>query len=548
MLVCRMLFAALTMPWPKRRVPMVAGMIIHALAAASCTQSKSDALDHGGSAQAMAMLQVKSVAAAEGAEVYELDQARGVLFKTSGTFAAGTKLVALPWGEWDIVRTDPIRVVPQALLSASEGQCPLTVYPFHRFYAGQSFVLDGNRLQAAATAQERRALIFGNHFAMADSAIGLVATSAYTLSPAKPSGTGLWHDPTSIPRPLDMWFAQLNVPTEAVDPMIDDNAFLDFAACYLELQPELMPSDIIFGAYRVLLPNGSSAVLSYPSSKTQPTEGRFDSSLYEIDRDVLHFGLVAASRRITLPHNGSTVLVSKRYFGLEKQALFSSSAYTSAGSAEKDSLVQSVISDLASTEVGWKMALFELLVNEQDRAGLTNQIFTGAGQVALIDHEAVDPFGTAVPCAVGNLPLSVSITPELQALYAERRYREFENRTFLVTTRRVMVDDTGTVYNALQSYGHLAQTPVALPPSLLPRLQWILDNRASTEVRLADFFRTWAEFKGLDAEATSESGVCVFYERLQWVHDQQRLPTEAEGTAIMQRCGLQPKRSCHLAF
>lgn len=518
----------------------------------SCKAPASVAgLDPDGAAQSARFLHVKTVSVAN-APVYELDQRRGALVNTLSTIQPGTMLVTLPWGDWDIIRTDPLRMVRQTYLSASQGQCPLSTYAFNRFHGAADIHLHGERLGPQPPSSVATALIPGPRFTIADSLLGVVAKSTHAMTPQLTMREYSASEPTWMPSQAQTWFRDLQV--EDISPVVDDNAFLDFAACYVAHQPDLVPSPTtgpIGAVHSVMLPNGQYMMLNFRGRTWRPgVFSRFDAGVYDIDRDVLHFGVVAAARNATAPTTNETILLGKRYFGLEVGALGKLPAYKSTPPSEKEDVIESIVKHIALTETGWKLAIFQLLFNDPEHFSIQNQIFTGSGEVVLIDHEAPDPFHTAVPC------LRIDVTDDIEGParqearrhYDNDSYEEFEALVREWSTFRIVVEDDGVVYDATQFYAHLRHPGAIMPAPLQRTLAWILEHRSETEPVVKRFYNQWAERREDDVATIESLGTCLFYARIAWLSTNRRLPSEAEGASIMYQCGLQPQSTCEMEF
>jgi hypothetical protein len=526
----------------------VTGLLLLFIALSSCkVPQQTAALHQNGSSQSAHALHVKTVSAATGALVFELDQKRGALNDTRATIGAGTMLVTLPWGEWDIIRTDPLRMVHQSQLSSSRDSCPLSTYALNRFDSVPDTLLQGARLVQQEPSSVATPLIVGPHLTITESDLGIVAKSTHAMSARFNVKQNYWGDAAWMPLQAQTWFSDLQVPADEVTPLVDDNAFLDFASCYLKHQSDLTPTliksfrDVRFAA----LANGQHAVLKDLT--------RFDSTMYELDRDVLHFGVIAAARTITYGNPERDVVLSKRYFGLEVAALGrSGSSYGNAPPSDAMDVVENLVKRVASTDVGWKLAIYQWLFNDPEHFSLQNQIFTGLGQVVLIDHEAADPLFTAVPCFVVELLEGIDDDAAYEAverLFADKRYAEFVAKIRELTTFRIVIDSDGTVFDATQFYSHLYIQNETLPLPLQQMLNWILENRAKTEPIVRHFFEQWAYYEKSDEPiAAEDTGVCVFFERIAWLSANKRLPSETEGVAIMNQCGVQPESTCELVF
>lgn len=534
----------------------VTGLLLLFIALSSCkVPQQTAALHQNGSSQSAHALHVKTVSAATGALVFELDQKRGALNDTRATIGAGTMLVTLPWGEWDIIRTDPLRMVHQSQLSSSRDSCPLSTYALNRFDSVPDTLLQGARLVQQEPSSVATPLIVGPHLTITESDLGIVAKSTHAMSARFNVKQNYWGDAAWMPLQAQTWFSDLQVPAEEITPLVDDNAFLDFASCFFANQPDLMPpprrSGTIGEVNLVMLPNGQYAVVNSRGRLSQSGEfSRFDEAIYAIDRDVLHFGVIAAARNIAHPATGDTVVLSKRYVGLEVGALRRSPSYKSTPISDVEDVIENVVKNIASTETGWKLAIFQLLFNDPEHFSIQNQIFAGSGQVILIDHEGADPFLTAVPCYRVDVSEEIDwpVREEARRLYRGKRYAEFEALIRQMTTFRIVVENDGAVFDTTQFYAHLLDPGESMPLSLQRTLDWILRHRSETEPMVGRFFRQWAKIKEVDVELTQAAGACLFFARIAWLSANRRLPSEAEGTAIMHQCGIQPEGTCEMQF
>lgn len=529
------------------RVGIVPGLLSLLMSLSACKASEqAAALHQADSSQSTQTLQVKTVAADTGALVYELDQRRGALVSTLGIIEPGTMLVTLPWGEWDIIRTDPLRVVSQNQVSSSRGNCPLSSYAHIRFDSVPNMVVQGERIIPQVSSAVARPLILGPRFTIAESELGVVAKSTQAMLPRAHIAQAIWDSPAWMPSQAQTWFSELHVPPEGMTPVVDDNAFLDFAVCYLTHQPGLERTRLdVFGEVQaVAFANGQQAVLHFRGDE------HLDAASYEIDRDVLRFGVIAAGRNIKF--NGDNAVLSKRYFGLEvRQLEYSKSSYVHSHSDPTTAdVTEDLIKRIAQTDIGWKLAILQFLFNDRDQTGFVNQIVTGSGQTVLIDHEFAEPLSTSVPCLLTDVTETMVLgvrTPTRQLL-RDRRYAEFAARVRQHTNFRITTDEFGAVFNATQFYTHLYLQNDMLPQSLQRALVLVLDDRPNAEPIVRRYFRQWAELRGRSVSEMEETGSCVFFERLAWLSHHQRLPTEAEGRAIMNQCGIEPDYSCDMEF
>lgn len=514
------------------------------LTCTACGPTEFDGLADDKGAQSIGVLHVKSVLT-PGAEVYELDQRRGMTFNTGLQIPHGTQLVTLKWGSWDIIRTDPLRMVHATKLSATQASCALSTYSVQRFAPGPKLSLHGQRLVAHASGLDARPVIMGPDFSIAVSDTDLSVKSTHTIIPRQSPKAGPWQDTAWMPREAKRWWEDLHVPADELASLVDDNAFLDFASCYMQHQPALVPPLNYIEALRTIaLPNGQHAMLnSRLSGRTDQ-----DAQMYEIDRDVLHFGIVAAARRIPSLRPDNTLVLSKRYYGLDFSSQPRVWKYLEGTQIEVVDFAKQIAERIAQTEAAWKLAIFELLFNEGDRRDLSNQMITGSGQVVLFDHEFTKPFLTAVPCSL-DLDEWLEDSPSKLAakdLYTNKKYEEFAAFIAQLIPFRILLDEHGTAFDLTRHYGHLLEQE--LPPSIRQALHWTLKHRADTDV-VERFFREWALLRGaLDPETTAQQGVCLFSARINWVYENMRLPSEGEGIEIMSQCNMQPEVTCEPNF
>ncbi|MCB9667533.1 MAG: hypothetical protein H6715_05370 [Myxococcales bacterium] len=266
---------------------------------------------------------------------------------------------------------------------------------------------------------------------------------------------------------------------------------------------------------------------------------RLDALMYAIDRDVLHFGIVAAARLIKDPFTEAEFVLSKCFFGLES-SLLAVPSYKNASLDDKLSTVEELISKIAESELGWKLAIFQLLFNDANLDGWDNQIFTGGGDIVLIDRKHAEPFLAAVPCYASDIWDQISFASgpetELRDLYANQAYEEFERHISDTLGYPLRVFQDGTIFTPRMPYFYLLAGAAVLPVEISRRLNWVLTHRSETETVIQRYFEQWAINSEDDVEPTTQIGTCLFYERIAWLAANQRLPTEAEGTIIVNRC------------
>ncbi len=499
-------------------------------------------------------LSIKTVTSETNINVYELNPRRGIIVNTSNTIAPGARLVTLTWGPWSIIATDPLRLVLSQELSGSQNECPLSVYPLDEFLQVPALDVIGERLMGQGPLQSItpvRPLIQGPHFTIADSASGVVAKTTAALWPNQvvPVPRLGW-----MPSEAHVWLDELSIPIEGVNPYVNDNAFLDFAACYLKHQPGLVTflDRQSSGPEMVQLPNGQHVVVSAHGELVRGAYRTVNAAVYEIDRDVLHFGIVSPARYISYQsahlQAPVTVMIAKGFYGLEEDVLKQKSPrYQATSEFDVDELVVELARSLASTDTGYEAAVFELLFNEYDRYGLHNHIITAAGGVIMFDHEYLNPSRSAIPC-YQRLDGFRNDHGDLAAVY-DQDYALFEQefRSHLNIPVRVHAD--GTLFDATQFYIHLLEANSVLPQALRVKLGWVLEHRVETEPILRRLFQHIATLKNTHvtfATSMENTNVCLFYERIAWLVSNQRLPTEAEGIAIMNACGIAPEYSCRI--